>query len=171
MTDRVLTPLPVTAERFAPFGDVIHAGSGSIQAMNEARFERFDDLAIVDVDQNEGGHVAISIARSKTPTSLPYRFDLVERHPLGSQAFIPLSPFAFIIVVAAAEESVGPEDLCAFVTNGSQGINYHRGVWHMPLIATGRNQSFLIVDRAPGVNNCEELILSEAVVLQAPGSA
>lgn len=168
MTERVLTPVPVTAERFAPFGDVIHAGPGSVQAMNEARFERFDDLARIDVDQNRGGHVAISIARSKTPTQLPHRFSLVERHPLGSQAFIPLSPFAFIVVVAAAEETVGPEDLCAFVTNGSQGINYHRGVWHMPLIATERNQSFLVVDRAPGTNNCEELVLSAALVLRAP---
>jgi ureidoglycolate lyase len=168
MTIRTLRPLPITSERFAPFGDVIHTSASSIHAMNEARFERFDDLANIDVDQDGEGHVAISIARSKTPTKLPYRFDLVERHPLGSQAFIPLAPFSFVVVVAPAGESVEATDLCAFVTNGTQGINYHRGVWHMPLIALQSGQAFLVVDRAPGTNNCEEMVLADAVLLEAP---
>ena len=78
-----LRPVPISTERFAPYGDVIHAAPAAVQAMNDARFERFDDLAKVDVDQADGGRVAISIARSKTPTTLPHRFDMVERHPLG----------------------------------------------------------------------------------------
>ncbi len=160
--------MPITAERFAPFGDVIHASAGALHAMNNTRFERFDDLAQVDIDQGGDGRVAISIARSKTPTKLPYRFDLVERHPLGSQAFVPLAPFSFVVVVAPAAESVEPADLRAFVTNGSQGVNYHRGVWHMPLISMQGGQSFLVVDRAPGRNNCEEIILGDAVLLEAP---
>lgn len=153
-------------EAFAPFGDVIEASFAAKQAMNEARFERFDDLALIDVDTSKNGHVAISIARSKIPVKLPYRFDLVERHPLGSQAFIPLSEFSFTVVVAPPGESVESEDLCAFTTNGKQGINYHRGVWHMPLIATGKEQKFLIVDRAPGANNCQEVVLDRPVTLQ-----
>ena len=166
MSDVVLRPVPITAERFAPYGDVIHAAPAAIQAMNDARFERFDDLARVDVDQADGGRVAISIARSKTPTTLPHRFDMVERHPLGSQAFIPLAPFSFVVVVAPAGESVDIDDLRAFVTNGSQGINYHKGVWHMPLIATEGEQAFLIVDRVPAANNCEQVVLSESVMLE-----
>jgi ureidoglycolate lyase len=161
-----LRPVPITAERFAPYGDVIHAAPATIQAMNDARFERFDDLAKVDVDQTDGGRVAISIARSKTPTTLPHRFDMVERHPLGSQAFIPLAPFSFVVVVAPAGESVDIDDLRAFVTNGSQGINYHKGVWHMPLIATEGEQAFLIVDRVPAAYNCEQVVLSESVMLE-----
>lgn len=168
MSDVVLRPVPITAERFAPYGDVIHAAPATIQAMNDARFERFDDLARVDVDQADGGRVAISIARSKTPTTLPHRFDMVERHPLGSQAFIPLAPFSFVVVVAPAGESVDIDDLRAFVTNGSQGINYHKGVWHMPMIALQSGQQFLIVDRAPSDDNCEEFVLGEPLILEAP---
>lgn len=166
MTDRILKPVPLTAERFAPYGDVIETSAGTTSGMNDARFERFDDLANIDVDTGMGGHVAISIARSKTPSVFPHRFDLVERHPLGSQAFIPLAPFSFTIVVAPRGESVDADDLRAFVTNGRQGINYHRGTWHMPLISTEAGQRFLIVDRAPGNNNCETIILDEAVVLE-----
>ena len=166
MADRILKPQPLTAERFAPFGDVIEASRSNSQGMNDARFERFDDLADINVDTGKGGHVAISIARSKTPTVFPHRFDLVERHPLGSQAFIPLAPFSFTIVVAPPGESVDTDDLQAFVTNGRQGINYHRGTWHMPLISAEEGQRFLIVDRAPGNGNCETVILDEAVILE-----
>jgi ureidoglycolate lyase len=167
MNENVITPLPITAERFAPYGDVIHAATAAKVAMNNARFERFHDLANVDVD-TAGGHIAISIARCKAPTTLPHRFDMVERHPHGSQAFIPLSPFSFIVVVAPAGEAVDAGDLCAFVTNGTQGINYHKGVWHMPMIATEAGQEFLIVDRAPAEDNCEEFILGDPLTLEAP---
>ena len=166
MDDRILKPLPLTSERFAPFGDVIETSSTSTQGMNDARFERFDDMADINVDTEHGGHVAISIARSKTPIVFPYRFDVVERHPLGSQAFIPLAPFSFTIVVAPAGESVDIDELQAFVTNGKQGINYHRGTWHMPLISAEEGQKFLIVDRAPGVGNCDVIVLEEPVILK-----
>jgi ureidoglycolate lyase len=167
MPEIVLKPLPLTAERFAPFGDVIETSTFSSSGMNDARFERFDDLADINVDTGNNGHVAISIARSKTPTVFPHRFDVVERHPLGSQAFIPLAPFSFTIVVAPAGESVDTDELQAFVTNGKQGINYHRGTWHMPLISAEEGQQFLIVDRAPGDENCEVVMLERSVMLDA----
>lgn len=166
MTDRILKPLPLTAERFAPFGDVIETSAFSTSGMNDARFERFDDLADINVDTGQDGHVAISIARSKTPTIFPHRFDVIERHPLGSQAFIPLAEFSFTIVVAPAGESVDIEDLQAFVTHGKQGINYHRGTWHMPLISAEEGQRFLIVDRAPGDDNCEVVMLEQSIMLE-----
>jgi ureidoglycolate lyase len=168
MTTVTLRPIPITAERFAPFGDVISASTSALSAMNDARFERFDDRANIDIDENDGGHVAMSIVRCRTPTTLPYRIELVERHPLGSQAFVPLAPFSFIIVVAEPGETVSTGDLHAFVTNGSRGINYHRGVWHMPLIGLQRGQSFLLVDRAPGKGNCDEFVFSDPIVLEAP---
>ena len=166
MTEDVLRAVPITAERFAPFGDVIAAFADRKETMNAARFERFDELAAVDVAAGEGAHAAISIARSRAATALPYTFDMVERHPLGSQAFVPLAPFRFVVVVARPGESVGPSDLRAFVTNGHQGINYRRGVWHMPLIALESGQDFLIVDRAGGAgNNCEERVLERPITL------
>ena len=166
MSSRVIHALQITPERFAAYGDVIAALPDNQEAMNAARFQRFDDLAAVNVDENDGGHVAISIARAKTPSALPYCFDLIERHPYGSQAFIPLSQFRFVVVVAPAGESVDAADLQAFVTNGRQGVNYHKGVWHMPLIAFEEGQEFLIVDRAGGGPNYEEHILGELVTLE-----
>jgi ureidoglycolate lyase len=161
----MLNAEPLSAKAFAPYGDVIETSQNSMAAMNEARFERFDDLAKINVDGSNDGHVAISIAVAKVPVELPYRFELVERHPLGSQAFIPLNEFAFTVVVAPFGESVDAADLRAFTTNGRQGINYHRGVWHMPLIATEAGQEFLIVDRAPSIDNVQVLALGQPITL------
>ena len=161
-----LTPQPLTRERFAPYGDVVESVVDNKAAMNASRFERFDDLC--KVEMSDGGRVAVSIARCRVATELPYRIDMVERHPLGSQAFVPLGPGRMIVVVAPPEESVEAEDLRAFVTNGRQGINYHRGTWHMPLIAFEPGQEFLIVDRAGTEPNCEEYALDDVVMLEAP---
>ena len=83
-----LRPKPLTRERFAPYGDVIEAAADHRTPMNAARFERFDHLCEVDLPHQ--GRAAVSIARCRVATSLPYRIDWVERHPHGSQAFVPL---------------------------------------------------------------------------------
>lgn len=160
-----LTPEPLSRERFAPYGDVIDTSGQRADPMNAARFERFDDLCAIDVDQN--GRVTVSIARCRTATSLPYRIEMVERHPLGTQAFIPLSTNRFIVVVGPPGESIEAADLCAFQTNGRQGVNYRRGAWHMPLIAFEAGQEFLIIDRTGNAPNCEEHYLDENVTLVA----
>lgn len=159
-----LRPRPLTRERFAPYGDVIESAEVDRAAMNAARFERFDDLC--GIDMGNDGRVAVSIARCRVATALPYRIDMVERHPLGSQAFVPLSRATMIVVVAPPEESVETADLEAFVTNGRQGVNYKRGTWHMPLIAFEAGQEFLIIDRAAGKPNCDEHVLEEPVMLE-----
>jgi ureidoglycolate lyase len=156
---------PLTKERFAVYGDVIETSRDASDGMNEARFERFDDLCRVDLIKD--GQVAVSIARCRTPTSLPLRLDMVERHPLGSQAFIPLSPCKMVIVVAPPEESVDASALRAFVSNGRQGINYHRGTWHMPLISLQAGQEYLIIDRGGNEANCDQHTLDEAILLEA----
>jgi ureidoglycolate lyase len=162
----VLRPEPLTAERFAPYGDVIEASAGVRAGMNAARFERFDELCNVDIAA--GGRVAVSIARCRVATTLPYRIDVIERHPLGSQAFVPLSRARLVVVVAPPGEAVEAGDLRAFATNGRQGINYHRGTWHMPLIAFDEGQEFLIIDRGGDEPNCDEHSLDESVLLEAP---
>ena len=135
--------------------------------MNDGRFDRFDDLCDVEIID---GQVSVSIARSRTASVLPYRIDMVERHPLGSQALVPLQRCKMIIVVAPPVESVVAADLRAFETNGKQGINYRRGTWHMPAIAFESGQRFLIIDRAGDGPNCDEHDLDESVMLQAPAS-
>lgn len=157
-----LQPVPLTSASFAPYGDVIEATVTQVAAMNAERFERFDNLCAVEAND---GHVAISIARCRTATALPYHFEMVERHPHGSQAFVPLTPNRFIVVVAPPGDSVVATDLRAFVTNGRQGINYHRGTWHMPLIAFDPGQEFLVIDRAGDSPNCDEHLLEVPVTL------
>lgn len=156
---------PLTRERFAPYGDVIETSRDHSVAMNSARFERFDNLC--DVNLADDGPVAISIARCRTPSRLPLRLDMVERHPLGSQAFVPLSPCKMVLVVAPPGESVDADDLRAFVTNGRQGFNYHRGTWHMPLISFEEGREYLIIDRGGGEPNCEEYSLDEVILLES----
>jgi ureidoglycolate lyase len=162
---KTLTALPLTRERFAPFGDVLETLAGNKQAMNSARFERFCDLADIDVGSESGGRASISIARSRSATALPYRVDMLERHPDGSQAFMPLANFQFVVVVAPAGESVDLQELAAFVSNGRQGINYHKGVWHMPMIAMQEGQEFLIVDRAGDSDNCDEYFPGKTIMV------
>jgi len=93
--------------------------------------------------------------------------EFLERHPLGSQAFIPLQPCRMVIVVAPPGESFEVTDLRAFVTRSRQGFNYHRGTWHMPLIGFASGDEFLVVDRHGDGANCEECVLDEVVVLEA----
>ncbi len=154
---------PLTAAGFAPFGDVVDADPARREAMNGGTFERFNDLARVDVDP---GRTRVGIARALRATLLPHTFDLVERHPLGSQAFIPLARFAFVVVVAPPGETVRPEDLHAFITDGTQGVNYARGIWHLPLVALEPEQAFLVIDRGEAsLPNCDELRLGRPVSL------
>jgi ureidoglycolate lyase len=161
MSMRILKPAPLTRESFAAYGDVIESNSPQAAAMNAERFERFDDLCAVEASD---GRVAVSIARCRSATKLPYSFDMVERHPHGSQAFMPLTPCRMLLVVAPPGELVAA-DLRAFVSNGRQGINYHRGTWHMPLIAFEPGQEFLVIDRSGATPNCDLHHLDEPITL------
>ncbi len=162
---KTLTALPLTLEGFAPYGDVLETLADNRQPMNNARFERYCDLANVDVGSESGGRTSISIARSRAATELPYRVDMLERHPDGSQAFMPLANFQFVVVVAPAGESVDLQELAAFVSNGRQGINYHRGVWHMPMAAMKKGEEFLIIDRAGDGDNCDEFYPGKTIMV------
>ncbi|MGI9271780.1 MAG: ureidoglycolate lyase [Woeseiaceae bacterium] len=157
-----LKPELLTRASFAPFGDVVESSEQQVEAMNAESFERFDDLCDVAA---EDGRIAVSIARCRTATSLPHSFNMVERHPHGSQAFVPLTPCRMLVVVAPPGENVAAGDLHAFVSNGRQGINYHVGTWHMPLIAFDPGQEFLIIDRVGESPNCDLHYLDEPVTL------
>ncbi|MEE4284425.1 MAG: ureidoglycolate lyase [Pseudomonadales bacterium] len=161
---------PLSQELFAPFGQVIETRSDDKaeddrKPMNDARFLRFDNLATTDVAP--GCHAIISIAQCLQATQLPYPITLLERHPLGSQAFIPLQQQQMIIVVAEPTSNGEPGELMGFVSNGQQSIQYHRGTWHMPLIAFQPGATFLIVDSDDSQPNCDEFSLSEAVYIPA----
>lgn len=138
---------PLTAAAFAPFGDVVQV-DGDFRTINAGMCERYHDRAAMDFSDGRAG---ISIFRAQL-RALPYHFDLIERHPLGSQAFIPMSADPFLVIVAN-----GPDDTPrAFVTNGAQGINLHRGTWHGVLTPLSGTGVFAVIDRIGGGVNIDE---------------
>ena len=148
----------LTRAAFAPFGDVIELEGARHYPINEGTTERFHDLANVDVS-TQGGR-ALIIVFGAQPRAWPIDIAMMERHPLGSQAFVPLSDAPYLIVVAPAGE-LDPAKLRAFSTRGWQGVNYAKGVWHHPLLALGRVSDFLVVDRGGEGPNCDEVRLPQ----------
>ncbi|WP_112312057.1 ureidoglycolate lyase [Pseudogemmobacter bohemicus] len=145
-------PEPLTAEAFAPFGEVIEA-TGPFRLINDGLCQRHHDRARLDfgTDTTPPGRAGISVF-SATPRALPYEFDLIERHPDGSQAFLPLSEHPFLVIVSDGPDAV-PR---AFLTNGAQGVNLHRGIWHGVLTPLSPPGLFAVVDRIGESRNLEE---------------
>ncbi len=154
-----LHPEPLTKDAFGPFGDVIETEGAERLSINQGTTERFHNLARVDVTESEGEPL-ISIFRGQ-PRPLPIALNLMERHPLASQAFIPMDRRDYLVVVAKPSETVTPNDLVAFRARGDQGVNYHRGVWHHPLLVLAPDSDFLIVDRGGEGHNLDEVWFTE----------
>jgi ureidoglycolate lyase len=153
----------LTPEAFAPFGDVIAARDDVRRfAINGGNTMRFHDLA--QIDPGPDGRTIVSIFRGQ-PRALPFPVQMMERHPLGSQAFVPMSGRPYLVVVAPAGDPPGVEDLRVFLARGDQGVNYARGVWHHPLLALDGVCDFLVIDRAGNGHNCDEVMLTETVVI------
>ncbi len=149
------------AARFAPYGEVIEAGSAARQfAINQGFATRFHDLARLDVGPD--ARVLVNIFRA-LPRSLPVQLQLMERHPLGSQAFVAMAELPFLVVVAEPAAQLHPEQIRCFLARPGQGVNYAKGVWHHPLIALERPCDFLVIDRGgpPGDRNLDEVDVSE----------
>lgn len=156
---RTLRPAPLTAEAFAPFGDVLDA-TGEFRLINAGLCHRHHDRARLDFGDARPG---ISIFQAEA-RALPYSFDLIERHPEGSQAFLPMTADPFLVITALSPDHP-PQ---AFLTNGAQGINLYRGTWHgvlTPLHAPGR---FAVVDRIGTTPNLEEHRYAEPWTVLAP---
>jgi len=154
---------PLTPDAFAPFGEVIAAGSGERLLINDGTTERFNDLAEIDVSA-EGGRPIVNIFRAQ-PRALPLPIHMVERHPLGSQTFVPLGDAPFLVLVAPPGDAVMPADLRAFRTTPGQGVNYRRGTWHHPLIALDQVSEFLVIDRGGPGKNCDEVHFDGAEIV------
>jgi ureidoglycolate lyase len=152
---RVLSVEPLTKGAFAPYGQVIDTQGVTPIAINRGTALKFPDLATVELlDGGTPGtdQAAISIYRAE-PRTLPLPIDELERHPLGSQAFVPIQPTRYLVVVAGSADEPQPGDLRAFLATGQQGVNLKAGVWHHALAALEREGEFLVVDRrAPGGN-------------------
>lgn len=162
---KTLTARPLTREAFAPFGDVIDVDTGNQYPINAGKTQRFHDLATAEATGDDA-RVILSIARG-APYDFPLKLSMVERHPLGSQAFMPLGGKPFLVVVCP-DEAGRPGEPKVFVTAPGQGVNYARGTWHGVLTPFGERQDFLIVDRAGSGDNLEEFHLAEPYELRLP---
>lgn len=163
---RDLLPEPLTAAAFAPFGDVIAVDAAQRHfPINGGNTERYHALAALDPGPD--GRPIVSIFRGQ-PRALPFTIAMVERHPLGSQTFMPLADAPYLVVVARPGPPPGPGDLRAFLAQPGQGVNYARGVWHHPLLALQQVCDFLVIDRQGPGNNCEEVPVVPPVTLTLP---
>lgn len=156
---RTLTIEPLTAEAFRPFGDVIDIATARHFTINEGFAERYDNLARIDVAR-EAGYPRLSIFRAK-PRSLPFALSLLERHPLGSQAFVPMSPQPYLVVVSEGADAPDLASIRCFRAASGQGVNYAPGTWHHPLLAFAVCD-FVVVDRGgpEDIANCDEVMLT-----------
>ncbi len=156
-----LTVAPLTSEVFAPYGDVIVLRDAPDVLINQGLCGRHHDLAQMDFG---GGRAGISLFDAKA-RQFPLAIDMVERHPLGSQAFIPMSGVPFLVVVADDNGGV-PVNLKAFVTGPGQAINLFRNTWHGVLCPIEAPGLYAIIDRIGEGNNLEEHWFNEAYVVE-----
>jgi ureidoglycolate lyase len=160
---RTLIIEPLTKEAFAPFGDVIETDGSAHFMINNGSTQRFHRLAEVQTARSDDKAI-ISIFRAEA-LEMPLTVRMLERHPLGSQAFVPLLGKPFLIVVAPLGDAPDSELTRAFISNGRQGVNYHRGVWHHPVLTIEKRDDFLVVDRSGSGNNCDEHFFEEDQML------
>ena len=146
---RTITARPLTAAAFAPFGQVLQVTGAPDKLINAGLCGRYHDLAALDFD--DAGRAGISLFDAQ-PRALPHDFDLVERHPEGSQAFLPMTQAPFLVIVAP-DAGGRPGAPLAFLTAPGQGINLARGAWHGVLTPLHAPGLFAVVDRiGPGAN-------------------
>ncbi|MBX9794800.1 MAG: ureidoglycolate lyase [Burkholderiaceae bacterium] len=163
----------LTAEAFAPFGEVIQAVDTAVHyTINGGTTERFHDLA--RLDPGDGGRIIASIFRS-APCELPASIRMMERHPRGSQAFMPLfagnGPRPYLVVVAPPGPVPTALDLRCFIAQARQGVNLAAGVWHHPLLALRQTSNFLVLDREGPGDNCDAVAIAPPAVITAEAVA
>lgn len=152
---------PLTADAFAPFGDVLDASGSPDKMINAGLCGRHHDLAALDFGPD--GRAGISIFNAQA-RSLPYTLNLIERHPEGSQAFIPMTGAPFLVIVAP-DDGGRPGTPRAFLTSPYQGINLHRGVWHGVLTPLAEPGLFAVVDRIGASANLDEFMIDPPYVI------
>jgi len=161
--DQTLRFESLSAQAFAPFGEVIDATDRKPRMINGGRTQRFHALAEVQT-LGEDGAAIISIFRGEPlGGSL---LDLMERHPLGSQSFMPLNDAPFIVIVAPPGD-FDRAAIRAFLVEKHQGVNFRPGTWHAPLLPLRSDSDYLVVDRVGGGNNCDEVVLDPPLELIA----
>ncbi len=170
MTNLTLSASLLTAEGFWPFGDVIEAGVGSSRIVNEDRGIRFDPP--VRLEFRDGSDQPVLSVYRISASPLPLRVQSLERHAGSSQCFVPMTASRYLVVACLSDADGKPrlESLAAFVAQAHQAINYHCGVWHLPLVALDAPADFTMMmwQNADPMKDCETFLLSDSVRIDAP---
>jgi len=154
---RLLKPESLTQSAFASFGDVVSTDTArERRAINYGQTDRFHDLARLDLTAQNGQPI-ISLFRTK-PLPRPIPIKVMERHPLSSQAFYPLSGRPYLVVVAPSGD-FDARGIRVFLAQGDQGVNYHAGTWHHFSLALDGISDFLVIDRDGPEKNCDEVFI------------
>ena len=151
----------LTEGAFAPFGDVIDTRGTPDKIINQGLCGRYHDRAKMDF--GDDGRAGISLFQAEL-RSLPYELTLLERHPDGSQAFIPMDVHPFLVIVAP-DDGGKPGNPLAFLTAPGQGINFHKGTWHGVLTPLAGNGLFAVIDRIGETPNLEEFSLDKLTLV------
>ena len=144
MTEKIIKPIRITKENFSKYGDMISTKDIKPLKINNGYAKRYDGIANLNTS-NDNGETTISIF-SALKRSFPLKIDMMEKHPLGSQAFIPMKETTFLVFVAPKGEKPSLDKVEAFIVPPGIGVNYNPGIWHFPLIST-EDMNFLVVDR------------------------
>jgi len=159
-----ISPKPITKENFSKFGDMITTDDIKPLEINNGYAKRFDGIANLDTSK-DNGETTICIF-SALKRSFPMKIDMMEKHPLGSQAFIPMKETTFLVFVAPEDNKLDLKKVESFIVPPGIGVNYNPGIWHFPLIST-ENMNFLVVDRkGSGDNLVIENLDKEEIVLK-----
>ena len=149
---RQIAVQPLTVEAFAPFGEVIEVSGAPDKIINQGLCGRYHDRAALDFGPQGRAGISVFDARAR---ALPYELEMMERHPEGSQAFIPMHGNPFLVIVAT-DKAGRPGTPQAFVTSGAQGINVHRNTWHGVLTPLADPGLFAVIDRIGATPNLQE---------------
>ena len=147
---KIIKPIDISRSNFANYGDLITVNNIKPLDINSGYAKRFDDLADLNTSK-DGGKTIVSIF-SALKRNFPMKIDMMEKHPLGSQAFIPMKETTFLCFVAPPGESPDINKIQSFIIPPKNGINYKPGIWHFPLIST-EDTNFLVIDRKGDGNN------------------
>ena len=155
----MLKATPISAQAFAPFGGLIET-SGDHSLINEGLCKRFTDLANIDVDE---GEIGLSLFQSEI-RPVPYKCGLLERHPQGSQCFIPMGGSDYLVIVAPDDDGQ-PGQPRPFLAKSDQVVNIAKNTWHGVLAPISGSGLFGVIDRIGPGANLEEFELPEPVMI------
>ncbi len=144
-----IKPKKITRKNFQKFGDLISVKKKKSININDGYAKRFDNLCRINTSSKRGKTIMSIFSAKKR--KFPMNIKMMEKHPLGSQAFVPMNETTFLVFVAPKGKRPNTKKIESFIVPKQTGINYKPGIWHFPLISS-KNMNFLVIDRK-GIGN------------------